>query len=194
MTPSADEDPLPSSERESALDDDPEAFPRDHAIALVKRLPAYARLAWALSRDPRLPPARRVAILGGLAYLVSPIDAIPGLIPLIGQVDDVLVVLLTLRFALRGLPPDVQRGHLEAVGLSQEATDEDVAVLSAMGAWALRKGGRLGLRASLAVLDVGSRLASRAGRRGQAVGARLGSSASDRVASSLRRSGRSAAR
>src|SRR5262245_7771547 len=89
-------------------------FPREETLEILRRLPAYARLAYGLSLEPDLPRMRRIAILGAFAYLVSPIDAIPGLIPVIGQIDDVLVVLLTLRFALGGLTPEQRSRHLSA--------------------------------------------------------------------------------
>ena len=87
-------------------------FPRQRAVELARRMPSYARLALGPSRDPALSRTRRLALLGAVAYLASPIDAIPGLLPVIGQVDDVLVVLLALRFALSGLSPEQRRHHL----------------------------------------------------------------------------------
>ncbi|HEX2142061.1 MAG TPA: YkvA family protein, partial [Candidatus Limnocylindria bacterium] len=69
-------------------------FPGTQLGALVRRLPAYARLAWGLSRDQRLSGGRRAAVLGAAAYLASPIDLVPGLIPVAGQLDDAAVALL----------------------------------------------------------------------------------------------------
>jgi uncharacterized membrane protein YkvA (DUF1232 family) len=160
-------------------------FPRELAIDLVKRVPAYARLAWGLSREPDLPRARRLALVGAVAYLVSPIDAIPGLIPVIGQVDDVLVVLLTLRFALAGLSPEVRRRHLAAAGLTEEDTAADLDAIAAMGAWLLRTGGRAGARASAVAIDVGGRWAARAGRRAGGVAGRVGSAGTKRVTNAI---------
>ena len=156
-------------------------FPRDVAFALMKRLPAYARLAWALSREPDLPRSRRLALVAALAYLVSPIDAIPGLIPLIGQVDDVLVVLLALRFALAGLTPAQRVRHLEAVGLAEADTTADLDAIAEMGAWLLRTGGRAGARASGVAIDVGGRWAARLGRKAGTVAVRAGATGSRRL-------------
>ena len=52
---------------------------------VVRRLPAYSRLTWALLRDRRLRRRHRLLVLGGVAYLLSPIDLIPGIIPVLGQ-------------------------------------------------------------------------------------------------------------
>jgi uncharacterized membrane protein YkvA (DUF1232 family) len=156
-------------------------FPRERVVEVLRRLPAYARLAYGLSLEPDLPRVRRIAILGAFAYLVSPIDAIPGLIPVIGQVDDVLVVLLTLRFALGGLSPEQRLRHLSAAGLSEGDTAADLDAIAALGAWLLRAGGRLGARASTVALDVGGRWGARAARRTSVVATRLGTSGTRRV-------------
>jgi uncharacterized membrane protein YkvA (DUF1232 family) len=150
-----------------------DTFSRDRAWELVKRLPAYGRLAFSLSREPDLPKARRIAILGALAYLVSPIDAIPGLIPLLGQVDDVLVVLLTLRFALTGLSPERRHRHMASAGIAEPDIDQDLETIAAMGAWLLRTGARTGVRATRVGTDIGGRLLARAGRDGPALAARF---------------------
>lgn len=60
-----------------------------------------------LRRDPRVPRRAKVAIaLAGL-WLLSPIDLVPEFLPVIGPLDDVLVVALVLRYAARQVPHDV---------------------------------------------------------------------------------------
>ena len=56
--------------------DDP--FPRDRVATMMRRLPAYLRLSWRLTRDPLLSRARRAAVIGAAGYLASPIDLVPG--------------------------------------------------------------------------------------------------------------------
>ncbi|MFC4639460.1 YkvA family protein [Deinococcus hohokamensis] len=59
------------------------------------------------ARDPRTPwPARALALLV-LAYALSPIDLIPDFIPVLGQLDDLLLVPAGLWLALRLIPPVV---------------------------------------------------------------------------------------
>jgi len=127
------------------MDRPDDAFPRERFIALVRRLPAYARLAWRLSRDPRLSRARRAAVAAAAAYLISPIDLVPGIIPVAGQLDDAAVALLGLRFALRGLPAADRQTHLDASGLTAADLDHDLATVRMGAAWLLRRGGRIGL-------------------------------------------------
>ena len=55
-----------------------------------------------LLRDARVPRRRKVALWALLAYLAVPIDVVPDFIPVAGQLDDVVVVVLALRLFLRG--------------------------------------------------------------------------------------------
>lgn len=137
-------------------------FPRDEFGALVRRLPKYGRLAWALARDPRLSRARRAAVLAAAAYVISPIDLVPGFIPVAGQLDDLLVALGAIRLALDGLRPDVRAERLASVGLTQADLEADVRATGSITAWLARSG-----------LRVGRQLASAAAHTGWVVGGRL---------------------
>lgn len=55
-----------------------------------------------LSRDPALGRARRTALVALVAYLALPFDLIPDFIPVAGQLDDAILVVLVLRSVLRG--------------------------------------------------------------------------------------------
>jgi uncharacterized membrane protein YkvA (DUF1232 family) len=60
-----------------------------------------------LRRDPGVPRrAKVVVVLAGL-WLLSPIDLLPEFLPVIGPLDDVLVVALALRYAARQVPRQV---------------------------------------------------------------------------------------
>ena len=98
-----------SATPDSSAASDP--FPRDRFTALLRRLPRYARLAFRLGRDERLPASRRAALIAGAVYLVSPIDLVPGIIPVAGQLDDAIIVALVLRYVLRGGGPEAIREH-----------------------------------------------------------------------------------
>jgi uncharacterized membrane protein YkvA (DUF1232 family) len=122
-------------------------FPRERVTRLLRRLPRYARLGWSLAREPRLPRARRVALIAGAAYLASPIDLVPGIIPVAGQLDDAAAVLLALRVALAGLPPATRERHLREAGLRAAELDEDLRTVGATAAWMVRGSVRLTTRA-----------------------------------------------
>ncbi len=119
---------------------DTDPFPRERLSTTVRRMPRYGRLAWRLGRDPLVGRARRAAVLAAAGYLFSPIDAVPGVIPVIGQLDDIAVMLAAIRFAMAGLDADRRREHLDAVGLEDGDLVEDLKTLGSTTAWTLRAG------------------------------------------------------
>ena len=73
---------------------------------LARLLPDCAVALRRLHRDPRVPTRVRVALWVALLWVVSPVDLIPEFVPVLGPLDDVLVVALVLRYAVRSSPPD----------------------------------------------------------------------------------------
>jgi uncharacterized membrane protein YkvA (DUF1232 family) len=81
----------------------PPGLLRDLASVVPDCVTAIRRLR----RDPRVPRrAKLVVALAGL-WLLSPIDLLPEFLPVIGPLDDVLVVALALRYAARQVPREV---------------------------------------------------------------------------------------
>ncbi len=78
------------------------------AVLLV---PNLAKLLARLLRDKRVPRKRRLAMTVVGAYVVSPIDLIPDFIPVLGSVDDLLVLAFAVDFLLRASPPEVIDEH-----------------------------------------------------------------------------------
>jgi uncharacterized membrane protein YkvA (DUF1232 family) len=139
----------------------PPGFPRQEFAALVRRLPKYGRLAWALARDPRLSRVRRVALAAAAAYVFSPIDLVPGIIPVAGQLDDLAIALAAIRLALDGLRPEVRAERLAAAELTQAELNDDVHTLGAIVGWAARSSVRVGRQIASSAMDAGSRVADR---------------------------------
>jgi len=96
------------------------------AIELVKQLPAYARLAWDLLRDPRVPAEQKLILAAVGAYVLMPLDIIPDFIPVLGQVDDVAIVLLGLRWFIRAAPEDVLSEHLAKISRNEDDMRRDL--------------------------------------------------------------------
>lgn len=69
-------------------------------------------LVVALVRDPRIPTHVRLLIPAVLLYLALPLDIIPDFIPVLGALDDILVVVVALRIILSALPEGVLEEHL----------------------------------------------------------------------------------
>jgi uncharacterized membrane protein YkvA (DUF1232 family) len=75
-----------------------------HTAATLKR--DMTALALALP-DPRTPWYARAVLVVVVAYALSPIDLIPDFIPVLGQLDDLLLLPLGIALVIRLLPPDV---------------------------------------------------------------------------------------
>lgn len=82
-------------------------LPPGAAKDLATVLPACATTAGRLARDPRVPRSAKLAVGFAGLWVLSPIDLIPEFLPIIGPLDDVVVVALALRFAARRVPRDV---------------------------------------------------------------------------------------
>lgn len=85
------------------------------------------------SRDPRLPwPVKALAILVA-GYALSPIDLIPDFIPVLGYLDDILLLPLGIYVVIRLIPPEIMAEHREraaaAAGRPMSRTAAAVIVL-----------------------------------------------------------------
>ena len=73
----------------------------------ARRLKAEMYALYLAYRDPRVPWYARLFAAGVLAYAFSPIDLIPDFIPILGYLDDLILVPLGIALALRMIPPAV---------------------------------------------------------------------------------------
>ncbi len=103
--------------------------PKDMAevVELIRRLPTYIRLTWALLRDGRIPAGQKLILAGIGAYLFFPIDLIPDFVPVLGQLDDLAVVLLGLDLFIRSAPADIVEEHLAKISQDKDQLRRDVA-------------------------------------------------------------------
>src|SRR3954453_13397632 len=70
-------------------------------------LPACVTTARALRLDPSVPRRSKIALLVAVIWVLSPIDLLPEFLPVIGPLDDVVAVVLLLRYAARSIPREV---------------------------------------------------------------------------------------
>jgi uncharacterized membrane protein YkvA (DUF1232 family) len=83
-------------------------------LGLIDGLIRQGRLTWRLFNDSRVPGWVKLIPVAGLIYLLSPIDLIPDvMLPGLGQVDDVAVILMSLKLFIDLAPPGVVREYLE---------------------------------------------------------------------------------
>jgi uncharacterized membrane protein YkvA (DUF1232 family) len=75
-----------------------------------------ARLGWRLMRDGRVPGWIKLIPIAALVYFLSPIDLIPDwVIPGLGEVDDIVVILLALKMFVDFSPDSVVAEHLDTL-------------------------------------------------------------------------------
>src|SRR3954451_20261603 len=70
-------------------------------------LPACVTTARRLRGNDAVPRRAKVALLIAIVWVLSPIDLLPEFLPVIGPLDDVVAVVLLLRYAARAIPRDV---------------------------------------------------------------------------------------
>jgi uncharacterized membrane protein YkvA (DUF1232 family) len=87
-----------------------------------------------LATDPALPRGVRVRLWLLFAYLAIPFDLVPDFLPLVGMVDDAILVLFTIRSVIRRAGPEALRRHWPG-------TPEGLATLARAAGIALDEGG-----------------------------------------------------
>ncbi len=89
----------------------------------ARRLKAEALTVWFAARDPRTPLAARVLAACVAAYAFSPIDLIPDVIPVLGLLDDLILIPAGIWLVVRMVPPDV---YAECRARAAEAAERPV--------------------------------------------------------------------
>ncbi len=91
-------------------------------------LPNLGKLLTRLMRDGRVPARRKVVMGIAALYPLLPMDLIPDSIPVLGQLDDLLVLALGIKHLLDGAPPEVIAQHWDG-------TDDALDVVAALVEW-----------------------------------------------------------
>lgn len=115
---------------------------KDRVIEAARRGPKYLKFGAAMVRDDAVPVKAKAALVLGGSYVISPIDLIPGLIPVIGQIDDLVVMMTAFTAAIRLTPAEVVDRHMLAVNLTEAEMARDRETAELAGRWALQSGYR----------------------------------------------------
>jgi len=88
--------------------------------AAAHRLKVEVRALYLAGRDPRTPWCAKLLAAAVVAYALSPVDLIPDFIPVLGHLDDLVIVPLGIWAVLRMVPPEVmaecrERARAESV-------------------------------------------------------------------------------
>jgi uncharacterized membrane protein YkvA (DUF1232 family) len=95
-------------------------------LPLAPRAPAYGRLLFSLIGDERVPRSRKIMLALAAAYVVSPFDLVPDWLPLIGGLDDVLVVVVAVDTFLAGLPTTLLDEKLAELDIPRSELEDDL--------------------------------------------------------------------
>src|SRR5689334_9658975 len=90
-------------------------------MPLASRAPQYARLMLALLVDDRTPMQRKALLAGAAGYLLVGRDLVPDDIPILGGLDDLVVVVLAVDLFLDGVPDELLKEKLAELDIDRSA-------------------------------------------------------------------------
>jgi len=109
----------------------------------VLALPRMVKLIGRLIRDPRVPTRAKAFALVSAGYVLSPIDIIPDFVPVIGETDDALVVILALHRLIRAAGHEVVLEHWDGpqdiLEIVEQAVDVAAGLVPARLTWLVRR-------------------------------------------------------
>ena len=108
-------------------------------MPLASRAPLYARLMLALILDERTPASHKAMLAGAAGYLLVGRDLVPDDIPLLGGLDDLVIVVLAVDLFLDGVPEELIDEKLVELDIDRVAFNEDVARIRRLTPGPVRK-------------------------------------------------------
>lgn len=97
---------------------------------LLVEAPRLVKLGYCLFRDDRVPTGPKAVLVGALGLIVSPID-IPAWIPILGDLDMLVLAVLALKIFIDACPEDVVEEHRVAIKACNSIFDRDLRALTA---------------------------------------------------------------
>jgi uncharacterized membrane protein YkvA (DUF1232 family) len=99
----------------------------DPNVNMIRNFIIQVRLTWNLLRDSRVPLWVKGTFLASVAYIVSPLDFVPDAVPLLGQIDDLGVLIIGMKLLMEMSPADVVAEHMENITghTAWEVTEEE---------------------------------------------------------------------
>ena len=90
---------------------------------------------WIAARDPRTPVAAKVIAGAVAAYALSPVDLIPDFIPVLGYLDDLLIVPLGIMLAVSMIPGELMGEFRAAAAAREERPASRAGLLAIIAIW-----------------------------------------------------------
>src|SRR4051812_23791143 len=103
--------------------------------AWARSLRRDTHAVWLAARDPRTPWYAKALAIAVAAYALSPIDLIPDFIPILGYLDDLILVPAGLWLVLRLIPPQVLADHRAAAEAAADRPVSKAAAVVVVGLW-----------------------------------------------------------
>lgn len=108
----------------------------------IERLKAWARdlkrdvvALWIAAGDPRTPWLAKLIAGAVAAYALSPIDLIPDFVPVLGYLDDLLIVPLGIALAVRQIPPPLMAEFRTLAAACLERPRSRAAAVAIVAIW-----------------------------------------------------------
>lgn len=99
-------------------------------FTVIEKLPVYTRLLFKLYSCGNISRRNKLILSAGIAYSASPIDLIPGIIPVAGQLDNLLVMLHCIDKVLDRIDPAISAKYLEEAGITPSEVKEEIKLVS----------------------------------------------------------------
>src|SRR5262247_4584626 len=110
--------------------------------AMIERTRQWARLAkrdvhaiYRAARDPRVPWYAKALAFGVAGYALSPIDLIPDFVPVLGYLDDVIIVPLGILLVVKLIPPEIMAEHRALAAAAQDRPASRAAAIVIVLVW-----------------------------------------------------------
>lgn len=95
-----------------------------------------AHAAWFAARDPQVPLLARWLAVAVAAYALSPIDLIPDFIPILGWIDDLIIVPIGLWAVRRLIPPAIWAACCARADAAMQRPSSRAGMMMVFGIWA----------------------------------------------------------
>ncbi len=95
-------------------------------LPTASRSAIYVRLVWSLIGDDRVPTSRKALLGAAMIYFALPFDIVPDDVPILGLIDDLVVVVLGVDLFFDGIPDGVLDEKLLDLGVDRAAFERDL--------------------------------------------------------------------
>ena len=101
----------------------------------ARRLKRETYALWLAARDPRVPWYAKLLVGAVVAYALSPIDLIPDFIPVVGYLDDLILVPLGIVLVIRMIPSEIMTEHRTTAAAARDRPVSRGAAIAIVCAW-----------------------------------------------------------